>query len=160
MSFIFKKNNYFKKKVKNAYKMYKKGLSRKKVYGVVEKDGLFAVISLNKGKYKYMLAGGSVEKRETNEVAIIREVREELNINAKIIKSLGTIRYKATFEYKGEKFDVDNEAEIFYLEYISNIDKKTHGIKGEFTDENKINYITHDEMLENVEEFKSFGIKL
>ena len=153
-------SNYWKKKIKHAYKMYKKGLERKKVYAAVEKDGLFAVIRIFKGKYKYMLAGGSVEKRETNEKAIIREINEELNINTEIIKSLGTIHYKAPFEYKGIKFEVGNVAEIFYCKYVSDANNKVHGVKGEFEDENAICFITKDEMLENISEFKDYGVKL
>ena len=152
--------SYWKAKAKNAYKMYKKGLERKKVYAVVEKDGLYAVIRIFNGKHKYMLAGGSVEKRESNEKAIIREINEELNMHAEIIRSLGVIHYKVPFEYKNKKFEVGNIAEIFLAKYVSDANNKTHGVKGEFEERNTIELVTREEMLKEVEEFCVLGVKL
>lgn len=56
----------------------------------------------------YTLPGGGLESGETPEEGTIREIKEELGINVRIIKKM--------YEIKSEKF---NQLEMFYLcEYI------------------------------------------
>ena len=60
------------------------------VAGIIEKDGLILCTQRNKGKYPYMdykweFAGGKVEKGETKEQALVREIKEELGIDIEVI---------------------------------------------------------------------------
>ncbi|MCX6785305.1 MAG: NUDIX domain-containing protein [Candidatus Komeilibacteria bacterium] len=52
------------------------------------------LVALNKGNDTYYIPGGKRESQETNEQALIREVKEELNVN--LIPE--TIKYYGTFE--------------------------------------------------------------
>lgn len=152
--------DYNKQKAKLAYELYLKGLPFKKVYAVVQKGDKFVVLKHETGKYKYSLSGGGVDAGEDNITAIKREIIEELNINIKIVKSLGIAKYVRTWHYNGQDFDVDYEAEIFHTEFVSYGKNKDFGLEGEF-DAKKISIdeISKDEMLANVAEFVSLGIK-
>lgn len=153
--------SYFEEKVKRYYKLFKQNKPILKAYAVVEKDDKFMVLTTNKGNWKYCLSGGSVDEGETTEIAIKRELLEELNVNVKVVKSLGFIKYKSHWKHKRTEFDIDNIAEIFYTKFESFGENLNIGLDGEF-DTSSINIvlISKEEMLENVAEFKEFGIKL
>ena len=153
--------SYFEEKVKRYYNLFKQNKPILKAYAVVEKDGQFMVLTTNKGNWKYCLSGGSVDEGETTEIAIKRELLEELNVNVKVVKSLGFIKYKSHWKHKKTEFDIDNIAEIFYTKFESFGENLNIGLDGEFdTSSINIALISKDEMLENVAEFKEFGIKL
>ena len=153
--------SYFSKKVKHAYKCFKKGKPRKKVYAAVEKGDKFVVLKGREGaSYKYNLAGGTIEKRESVEKAIKREILEELNIKSEFVKSLGVIKDKSKWNYKGEEFWVTDEMEIVLVKFVSYGKNKSFGISGEFTEEDKPVEITKEEMLNDVYEFTKGGLKL
>ncbi len=57
------------------------------------KDGKI-LATLSKGKDKYYMPGGKREEGETDEQTLIRECKEELNVNIK----KDTIKYYGTFE--------------------------------------------------------------
>ena len=119
------------------------------------------VLKRESGKYKFEIAGGSVELGENNETAIKREIFEELNINVKVVKSLGVIKYIRTWKYKEHEFDIEHQAEIFLTEFISYGNEKGFGLDGEFNQkEFSIAEISKEEMLANVAEFVTFGVKL
>lgn len=153
--------SYYEQKAKLAYELYLKGLPFKKVYAAVQKGDKYVVLKHETGKYKYSISGGGVDAGEDNITAIKREILEELNINIKIVKSLGVIKYFKTWHYDGKDFDVDYEAEIFLTEFVSYGDNANFGIEGEF-DGKKISIceISKEEMLSTVAEFVTFGIKL
>jgi 8-oxo-dGTP diphosphatase len=44
--------------------------------------------------YKYEFPGGKVEEGETNEEAVKREIREELNLEIEIVSQLTTVRHQ------------------------------------------------------------------
>ena len=152
--------SYFEEKVKRLYNLYKQNKSIKKAYAVVEKDGNYICLTCDKGRYKYCLAGGSIEEGESPETAVLREILEELNVNAEIVKSLGFFEYFSSWEYNGKKFDIKNEAEIFLTRFVSFGDNEKLGLEGEFSSITKTIKISKEEMLANVAEFVSFGIKL
>ena len=56
---------------------------------------------LKKGKIieYYALPGGHLENNETNEECVIRELKEELSIDVKIISFLGTVEKKKHLDY-------------------------------------------------------------
>ena len=155
--------DYYTQKAKRMYELYLKGEPCRKVYAAVRKQNKFVVIKNAEGKkWKYQIAGGGVETDETKQEAIKREVLEELNINAEIVKSLGFVVYKTNWNYEGKEFSVDYECEVFLLDFISYSDNDKFGLDGEF-DETKVKgiaLISEEEMLENVYEFASAGIKL
>ena len=68
------------------------------------------VILLYRHKEKeeyYALPGGHIELNETKEECLIREVKEELNINIRIISFLGIVKKKGHIDY------------IYNCEYLS-----------------------------------------
>lgn len=152
--------SYFEEKVKRYYKLFKKNQPILKTYAVVEKDGRFLVLSTPQGKDKYCLAGGSVDKGETTQTAIVRELKEELNVNAQVVKSLGFIKYTSHWNYKGTEFDINNVAEIFYTKFVGHTNGTQVGLDGEFKPDVSVLEISKQEMIENVAEFTKFGIKL
>ena len=151
---------FFQAKQKHAYMCYKKGVPREKVYAVVEKGDKYLVIQTSRGDYKYMLAGGGVEKGEDMVTAIKRECLEELNVVVEYVRTLGTILDTSEWEYKGKKFTVQDKMDIVYTRYVSHVDGMSMGIEGEFDKEDSIVEIDRDEMLSHVAEFTKYGIKL
>ncbi len=149
--------DYYTQKAKRMYELYLKGESCKKVYAAVRKGDKYVVIENGEGKkYKYQIAGGSVEDGESSQEAIIREVCEELNINARIIKSLGVTNYTSNWEYDNKKFSINNKVEVFLLDFVSYADHDKLGLEGENV--NNIVLISKEEMCDNVYEFTKGGI--
>lgn len=68
----------------------------KVVVAVIEQDGNFLVGQRNDGPYdgKWEFPGGKVEKNETYEEAIIREIREELSLEVQVKKHLFNLQYE------------------------------------------------------------------
>lgn len=154
--------SYQEEKAKRMHDLYLSGKPCRKVYGAVRKGDEYVVIKNAEGKkYKYQLAGGSVEDDETNIDAIKREISEELNINSKVVKSLGVTSYKSDWKYQEKEFSIINEAEVFLLEFVSFSNHTHFGLDGEFTENNVkgITVVSEEEMLSNVYEFTSGGIK-
>lgn len=152
---------YYEQKAKYAYSLFLEGKPFKKVYAAVKKGDNFVVLQHEKGRDKYSLSGGGVDPGEDNITAIKREILEELNINIKIIKTLGVIKYIRTWHYEGKEFDIEYEAEIFLTEFVSYGDNKNFGIDGEFSDKKiSIAEISKKELLKEVAEFKDFHLKL
>lgn len=48
--------------------------------------------------FKWELPGGKMEKGETPEIAILREIKEELEIDISVIEELQTVKYNYGFE--------------------------------------------------------------
>ncbi len=63
------------------------------VCGVIEKDGSFLIAKRGKGVHEgiWEFPGGKVEKDETNEEAVVREIKEELDLQVKVKKYLTSI---------------------------------------------------------------------
>ena len=152
--------DYYEEKAKRLYELHKKGESVKKVYAAVEYNGKYLVINTPSKKWKYELAGGGVEAGEDNITAIIREIREELNVDANVTKSLGHITYTSHWNYEGNEFDIVNDAEVF-LANVASVEKGDKlGLDGEFDDSVKVVAISKDELLTGVYEFANGKIKL
>lgn len=152
---------YLEKKAKHAYKCYKKNVPRRKVYSVVEKDGRYLVLwNKPESRFKYSLAGGSIEKRETLEVAIIRELQEEMNINVEFVKKLGSIMTKSKWNYKGKEFEVNDDISVVLTRFVSYSDRSQLGLEGEFEIQDIVVEISREEMIDNVYEFVEGGIIL
>lgn len=74
---------------------------------IIIKDGLILLIHrFRNGNEFYVLPGGGVEKGETIEEAVIREVKEETNFEARIDKKL--------WEYLND-YNGDKKMHYFYL---------------------------------------------
>lgn len=79
--------------------------------GVVIYEGQFLL--LKKFSNEWVLPKGRLEENETNEIAAIREVKEESGIFAKIVRYLGFIRY----DYQhGDGQKVKKTVHYFYME--------------------------------------------
>ncbi len=59
------------------FDLYRQNLPCKKAYAVVSKGDKFLVLDTPAKKYKYQLAGGSVEAYEQSIDAILREKRKK-----------------------------------------------------------------------------------
>jgi len=156
--------NYQEQKAKRAYELYLQGLPFKKVYAAVEKDGKYLVLkNAPDRKFKYQISGGGVDDGEDNETAIKRELREELNVNVEIVKSLGVLQYVRTWKYQDKVFDIDYESEIFLTKFLSYSHEHKFGLDGEFIPSIGVvgvAEISKEEMLKGVYEFADGGIKL
>jgi len=87
-------------------------------------------------KEYYSLPGGKLEKNETIEECIIREVKEELCVDVKILKFINTVEYENSIEY------------YFYCEII-NGEPKLGGEELERLNENnyyEVNYLDLDKL--------------
>jgi len=154
------KEEYYNKKAKLAYELYTMGKPFRKVYAAVKKDEKYLVLKNDKGNYKYSLAGGGIDPSEDSVTAIKREILEELNVNVKVVKSLGMMHYVNTWSYEGQNFDVQYEVEIFLAEFKSFAHGKGFGLEGEFDENFSVAEISKEEMLSSVYEFTKGGIEL
>ena len=89
-------------------------MKRTRVAGIIPMQGGIALMHRTEVKKRkdyqnyYTFPGGGLEEGETEEEGTIREIKEELGINVKVIRKL--------YEMSSEKFA---QKEIFYLcEYI------------------------------------------
>jgi 8-oxo-dGTP diphosphatase len=108
-----------------------------KIAAMVIKDNKFLMVR-KAGKDIWTNLGGKPEGDETEEEALIREIKEELDCGADVIKKIGDFEAKAVFddaivrlstylvELKGEPRINDSELEEFM--FISK-DYKLQGIK-------------------------------
>jgi 8-oxo-dGTP diphosphatase len=64
---------------------------------IVIKDDKFFLVR-KKGKDIWTSLGGRIEEGETEEQCLLREIKEEVNCGAKIIKKLGDFEDKAIFD--------------------------------------------------------------
>lgn len=75
---------------------------------VIIHNGEVILLYRHKGKEEYYaLPGGHLENNETKEECLIREIKEELSINIKIINFLGIVEKKKHLDY------------IYNCEYLS-----------------------------------------
>ena len=85
-------------------------MKRIRVAGIIPMQGGFALMHrigvIKRKDYQeyYTFPGGGLEEGETEEEGAIREIKEELGINVKIVKKM--------YEMESEKFQ---QKEIFYL---------------------------------------------
>ena len=69
----------------------------KVVAAIIKKDNLSLIVQRNKNKHlglKWEFPGGKVESKETLEEALIREIKEELNITINVHQKVGEEKYK------------------------------------------------------------------
>ena len=152
---------YYEQKAKLAYELYQKGLPFQKVYAAVQKGDKFFVLKIQDKKFKYSLSGGGIDEGEDVETAIKRELMEEMNAHVEFVKELDVIHYVHTWRYEGKEFDVDYDAHIVLVKFLSFAKKRKLGLDGEFDNKNvEIVEISKEEMLKNVAEFVDFGVKL
>ncbi len=73
------------------------------VAAIIKKDNVYLIVQRNKKKYfglKWEFPGGKVNKNETFENALSREIKEELNISINMHKKV------AEEKYKDDKIDI------------------------------------------------------
>ena len=153
-------DNYYRQKALRAKELYDKGLPFVKVYAPVRNGDKFIVLSFpTENGVRYDIAGGGVDEGETLEDALKRELMEELNVEVEIIKELGVYdKLYKTWKLDGESFDIRYEIHVFDTKLKKRLDGK-FGLDGEFKEGDKIVEIDKKTLLENIREFKEFGIK-
>ena len=129
-------SDYFYKKSKYYYEMYKQNKLVRKVCAVVKSGNKILVCIKSNKAY---LIGGSVEPNENTKDAVVREVLEETGINVKITKYLTKIYYSVKWQFEDKSFD-NKRVEFYYLcEPIECGAKlKISGLDGEFEGNEKL----------------------
>ena len=95
------------------------------VVGIVEKDNKILVqegFDKVKNQKFYRLLGGGIEFLETSEQALIREFKEEINADIKILDKLNVV--ENIFEYEGKK--------AHEIVFIYNLEIPNEQIKNEY----------------------------
>ena len=83
------------------------------VCAIIKKNNKYFCCQRGKGKslsYKWEFPGGKIEKNETKEEALIREIKEELNSIIEIIKFIGISEHKY--------FNIENPFSITMHAYL------------------------------------------
>ncbi|MBO5395034.1 MAG: NUDIX domain-containing protein [Clostridia bacterium] len=152
---------YYMQKAKRVKKLYDKGLPFVKVYAAVRDGDGFLVLKKTKGnEVVYDIAGGGVDKGESLEKALKRELKEEMRVEVDVIKELGVYdKMYREWEYKGEKFSIQYEIHVFDTRLIKRKRGKL-GLKGEFDKQTEIVKIDKETLVSSVAEFRDFGIKI
>ena len=154
-------SDYYRSKALIAKDLYDKGLPFVKVYAPVRNGDKFIVLTKEtESGIKYQISGGGVDKGETLEQAIRRELREELGVEVEIIKELGVYdKLYKTWRLDGEEFDVRYEIHVF----DTKLKKKfggDFGLSGEFDKRFNIVEVDKETLISKVKEFRDFGIKI
>ena len=69
----------------------------KVVAAIIKKNNLYLIVQRNKDKHlglKWEFPGGKIQSNETPEEALIREIKEELNITINVHKKISEETYK------------------------------------------------------------------
>ncbi len=96
-----------------------------RVCGMIIHNGKILAMHDERSPYFY-LPGGRVQLHETAEEAVIREIREELNIDAKIARPLWLNQGFFIEDVSGEKF---HEICVYFLMDIAHTDILSRGDK-------------------------------
>lgn len=98
----------------------------KVVNGIILDKNKFLIIKRKSGLHagKWAFPGGILEKGESEEEALIREIKEEVNLDVrKISKKIGTYNYK-----RGNKIVTGNS----YLVFVNNFNVKINSEISDF----------------------------
>lgn len=84
------------------------------VAAIIQQENLYFIAKRNRNKYfglKWEFPGGKVEKNESFQEALVREILEELNTMIKVHKKIAQENYK------------DNKIDIIIHYYLCSLDK-------------------------------------
>ena len=101
------------------------GIFSVRVRALIINDGKLLAMHDERSPYYYLI-GGKVEMNETAEEAILREVREELEINAEIIRPVFFAQNFYTDDFDKRKY---HEIAIYYLLDVLKTDLLSRGEK-------------------------------
>lgn len=153
--------SYYRRKALRAKELYDKGLPFVKVYAPVRVGDKFLVLEKERDdRIFYDIAGGGVDEGESLEKALLRELKEELNVEAKIIKKLGVYdKMYREWELDGEKFSIQYEIHVYDAVLVKQKKGKC-GLRGEFSGKTRAVEIDKEALLAEVAEFRDFGIRI
>ena len=141
---IIKYCNYVIDKIEICFES--KNKKRKAVRGIIIKDDNIVLIHrIKEDKEYYVYPGGGIEKNETNEQCINREIKQELGIDVKILKYLYRLEEEKDIEY-------------YYLCDYSSGELGT-GKGPEFTDEEYINNGKYIPEIHKIKEIAKLDLK-
>ena len=115
------------------------GIFNYRVCAVILYDDKLLAMKNSKTPY-YFLPGGRVQLHEAAESAILREIREELNIEPKILRPLWLNQGFFTEDVSGKRF---HEICLYYLVDVSETDLLSKGLR----------FIVHESGRENLFEW-------
>lgn len=128
---------------------------KKTVRAIIIKDDKLLVFfrrKLKEGKHitYYAIPGGHVENDETNEETVIRELKEEMNVDIEIISYLGELEAYNQIEYYYHAKIVDGELRFGGEELERNSDDNYYEIRWITIDEALNSDITAVDMIKKV----------
>ncbi len=153
---------YFRKKAEYAKSLHERGLPWVKAYGVVRDGDKFLVLTYKKsnGETGYCLSGGGVEETETPAEGMVREIREELNVEVEIIRELGVYdKLVKTWRLDDEVYNIPYEIHVFDTKIVKRLNGHL-GLDGEFDKNTKTALIDEKTLLSKVAEFTEMGMEL
>ena len=98
------------------------GVFNYRVCAIIKHNNKLLAMKNNNTPY-YFLPGGSVDLHETSENAILRELKEELGIEAKIVRPLW---FAQSFFIEDESLEKFHELCMYYLVDVSDTDLVNH----------------------------------
>jgi len=120
------------------------------VYGIIMKGNQIVLIKKKGGPYdgKLDLPGGTIEFNETVEEALVRELKEELDINVLNYCLLDVVSFNIKWTHKGELEEIKHIALLYKINNFENEIKGTVEIDDKKNDSKGAGYYK----IENLEE--------
>jgi 8-oxo-dGTP diphosphatase len=85
-------------------------------YGLLERDGLIALVEVNYEKRHIYMPGGGIDAGESPEVALVREFGEETGLKVEAGELILTFT-QAFVDVHGKT--VENQAHIYFVKFVS-----------------------------------------
>jgi 8-oxo-dGTP pyrophosphatase MutT (NUDIX family) len=95
------------------------GIIIRKTNGQIE----YLLVTSKSNPARWIFPSGHIEDGETYEITALREVLEEAGVEAEIIRSLGSIRYRWFQEQ--QKVTIDNH--LFLMKYLKTVNNNPEG---------------------------------